>query len=94
MGKRKRNQQSLCNTWGRQGLSDLPSPPNDKQADVQLYDLVLPDELEVTVDTLRTLAQNPDIIKSKACRELRTAVYDFRQACPTGLNSTSKDNLK
>ncbi|PSK45980.1 hypothetical protein B9Z65_4948 [Elsinoe australis] len=93
MGKRKRNQQSLSDTWGRQGLSDLPSPPNDKQADVQLYDLVLPDELEVTVDTLRTLAQNPDIIKSKACRELRTAVYDFRQACPTGLNSANGANL-
>lgn len=45
------------------------------------------EEIEVTVDTLRALSQHPNAIKSKGCRELRTAVYDFRQACTTGLNT-------
>lgn len=45
------------------------------------------DELETTIETLTTLARYPKLIKSKACKDLRVAVYDFRQACTTGVNT-------
>ena len=51
------------------------------------------DDLELAIDTLTTLAQNPSVIKSKACKDLRTAVYDFRQACTTGFNAAIDTNL-
>jgi hypothetical protein len=44
------------------------------------------DDLDIAVDTLRTLTENPSVIKTKACKDLRTAVYEFRHACTTGLN--------
>ena len=50
-------------------------------------------QFELTVDTLRTLAKHPGVIKSKACKELRTAVYDFRQACNTGVNAAGWSSL-
>lgn len=46
------------------------------------------DDLDLAVDTLTTLSQHPNVIKSKACKDLRTAVYEFRQACTTGLNAS------
>ena len=46
------------------------------------------DDLEISVDTLNTLATNPSIIKSKDCKDLRTAVFTFRKACTTGLNAS------
>lgn len=49
---------------------------------------VVPEEdLEITVDTLRALVENPGLIKSKACKDLRTAVFEFRKACTTGFNA-------
>ena len=46
------------------------------------------DDLDIAIDTLNTLTQNPGVIKSKACKDLRTAVYEFRQACTTGFNAS------
>jgi len=46
------------------------------------------EDIELAVDTLKALAQNPGVIKSKACKDLRSAVYDFRQACTTGFNAS------
>ncbi|KUJ06706.1 uncharacterized protein LY89DRAFT_661730 [Mollisia scopiformis] len=51
------------------------------------------DDLEIAIDTLNTLAENPAVIKSKACKDLRTAVYEFRQACTTGFNASIDSNL-
>ncbi|KAL2059939.1 hypothetical protein VTL71DRAFT_10094 [Oculimacula yallundae] len=51
------------------------------------------DDLELAIDTLTTLAENPSVIKSKACKDLRTAVYDFRNACTTGFNAAVDTNL-
>lgn len=49
---------------------------------------VVPEEdLEITIDTLRALVENPGLIKSKACKDLRTAVFEFRKACTTGFNA-------
>lgn len=54
---------------------------------------VVPEEdLEITVDTLRTLVENPSLIKSKACKDLRTAVFEFRNACTTGFNAAGSWN--
>ncbi|KAL5316133.1 hypothetical protein ACEPPN_017011 [Leptodophora sp. 'Broadleaf-Isolate-01'] len=51
------------------------------------------DDLELAIDTLNTLAENPSVIKSKACKDLRTAVYEFRNACTTGFNAAVDTNL-
>jgi hypothetical protein len=51
------------------------------------------DDIELAIDTLRTLSENPSVIKSRSCKDLRTSVYEFRQACTTGLNASSDTNL-
>lgn len=54
----------------------------------KLLSTVVPEEdLEITVETLRALVENPGLIKSKACKDLRTAVFEFRKACTTGFNA-------
>ncbi|KAK8111733.1 uncharacterized protein PG998_008190 [Apiospora kogelbergensis] len=75
-----------------------PSPAGDGRtgstpdtAPASLTTVVSEEELELTVETLRTLAEHPAIIKSKGCRDLRAAVYDFRQSCNTGTNTAIGD---
>jgi hypothetical protein len=74
-------------------LSSSPTEPVDAPTPdgavpiKNLQAVISPEEVDITVDTLQTLAEHPAVIKSKACRELRSAVYDFRQACTTGTNS-------
>ncbi|KAK3392398.1 hypothetical protein B0T20DRAFT_361228 [Sordaria brevicollis] len=106
--KRKQNVESTesstkriktATTTTTTGTGALPSPPAESGAEISQFEpksiatVVSSEELEVTVDTLRTLAENPAVIKSKACKELRSVVYDFRQACTTGINSSSEANL-
>ena len=55
-----------------------------------LQTVVSEEELEIAVETLTALAQYPNLIKSKACKDLRTAVYDFRNAATTGLSAAGK----
>ncbi|KAH7367963.1 prolyl 4-hydroxylase [Plectosphaerella cucumerina] len=57
-----------------------------------LHSIISDEEISITVETLVALAQYPNLIKSKACRDIRTAVYDFRQASTTGMN-TAGTNL-
>lgn len=67
------------------------TPPPDAGEPKTLRSVGLEDDdLDIAIDTLRTLAENPGVIKSKACKDLRTAVYEFRQACTTGLNSSGR----
>ncbi|KAF2799556.1 prolyl 4-hydroxylase [Melanomma pulvis-pyrius CBS 109.77] len=54
---------------------------------------LFPDDLEIAVDALNTLAANPGVIKTKACKDLRTAVYQFGRACTTGFNAAIDTNL-
>lgn len=69
--------------------SSITTPPPELREFKTIQSLGLEgDDLEIVVDTLRTLSENPSVIKSKACRELRNAVYNFRQASTTGLNTT------
>ena len=55
--------------------------------------IVSPEDLESTIDTLQTLSEFPSVIKSKACKDVRVAVYNFTQACTTGLNTSAGTNL-
>ncbi|RFU35213.1 hypothetical protein B7463_g1094, partial [Scytalidium lignicola] len=69
---------------------------SSEQAQVQLktlQTLIPADDLEITIDTLNVLAENPSLIKSKACKDLRMAVYEFRNACTTGFNASVDTNL-
>ncbi|KAF3760309.1 hypothetical protein M406DRAFT_52917 [Cryphonectria parasitica EP155] len=60
----------------------------------KLLQTIVPDEdLEITVETLRALAENPGLIKSKACKDLRAAVFDFKQASTTGAIASIDANL-
>jgi hypothetical protein len=87
--KRKRIAQvDIPNKLSKPVARTLPSPDSLAGSEPRsLSTLVSDEELEITVDTLITLADNPSVIKSKACKELRAAVYDFRQACTTGVNT-------
>jgi hypothetical protein len=62
-----------------------PPPDSENAQPKSLQTVVSEEELEITVETLATLANHPSLIKSKACKDLRAAVYDFRQASATGL---------
>lgn len=63
-------------------MADTTSPHEPRS----LQTLISEEELEITVDTLKTLTKYPSAIKAKGAKELRAAVYDFRMACTTGTN--------
>jgi hypothetical protein len=91
--KAKRKAQSLPNgrITKKTKTSATITPPPDGTEPKTLRSVGLEeDDLEIAIDTLNTLAENPSVIKSKACRDLRTAVYNFRQACTTGSNAAGE----
>ncbi|UKZ76884.1 hypothetical protein TrVFT333_004599 [Trichoderma virens FT-333] len=72
--------------------SAAASLPDDEPFEIKRLQTVISDEeLDITIDTLTTLAQYPSLTKSKLCRNLRTAVYEFRQSCTTGVNATTEN---
>jgi hypothetical protein len=96
--KSKRRQQSLPTDVPSKKLKTaaIVTPPPEKDASqaktIQSIGLD-DDDLDIAIDTLSTLAQNPSVIKTKACKDLRTAVYEFRQACTTGFNASGMPPL-
>jgi hypothetical protein len=89
--KAKRRLQGLNNSHvaKKSKTSATITPPPDAGEPKTLRSVGLEeDDLEIAIDTLRTLAENPSVIKSKACKDLRTAVYEFRQVCTTGFNAS------
>ncbi|KAI0404631.1 prolyl 4-hydroxylase [Xylaria palmicola] len=72
--------------------SSLPNG-TDQLDPKRLTSVVSEEEMEIAIETLDSLAQHPGLIKSKACRNLRTAVYGFKQACTTGMNAAAETNL-
>ncbi|KAK4202364.1 hypothetical protein QBC40DRAFT_305200 [Triangularia verruculosa] len=58
---------------------DVPSPSAVLEPKT-LQSVISDEELDIAIDTLKTIAQYPNLIKSKQCKDLRVAVYDFRQA--------------
>ncbi|KAI0147339.1 oxidoreductase [Xylariaceae sp. FL1272] len=104
--KRKRQRNAQANLPNKKAsvnttLPLSPSPdatssssakPLDQLDSKSLATVVSEEEIEIAVETLDSLSQYPALIKSKACRNLRTAVYGFKQACTTGMN-TAETNL-
>lgn len=91
--KRKREAQASTSQKVPKTVAGIVTPPPDDTAAWEpktLHTLVDDDELETTIETLATLARHPGLIKSKACKDLRTAVYDFKQACTTGVNTAGQ----
>jgi hypothetical protein len=86
MAKRKRNNVH-SNVVKKQATTvGIPSPPHDTLLPgTSINSIISPEELEIAVETLQSLAEHPSIIKSKACKDLRTAVYSFKQASTTGM---------
>lgn len=87
--KRKHNSQvELPSKVPKLSKTITPPPDNASSSEPKnLQMLISDDELETTIDTLQLLSEYPSLIKSKACKDLRVAVYDFRQACTTGVNT-------
>lgn len=92
--KAKRKQQDLQNGSAAKKMKISPvTPPADAAEYKTVTSLGLEEaDLEIAIDTLNTLAEHPNVIKSKACKDLRTAVYEFRKACTTGLNAGGRSN--
>ncbi|KAH6868530.1 prolyl 4-hydroxylase [Alternaria rosae] len=95
MAKRKRSANAQLQAAKKQYPNSIPSPPQDANPlePASVHSVISSEEIEVAIETLQTLSAHPLLIKSKACKDLRTAVYDFRQACTTGLNSADGSNL-
>ncbi|KAF2966288.1 hypothetical protein GQX73_g7282 [Xylaria multiplex] len=102
--KRQRNAQSNLPNKKSAVNTTLPLSPSPETSSSSLKatgqldpkslaSVVSEEEIEITVETLDLLAQHPALIKSKACRNLRTAVYGFKQACTTGMNTIAETNL-
>ncbi|PLB48699.1 hypothetical protein P170DRAFT_436465 [Aspergillus steynii IBT 23096] len=88
--KRKRNAQANL----PQKLTKVAPPADVTTLDpTHLNTIVADEELDITIETLAALTQHPGLTKSKACKDLRVAVYDFRQACTTGANAAEGANL-
>lgn len=89
--KRKRTVDAQSDPSSKKRANAPPTPDSadgvERLEPKTLSAVVSEEEVEITVDTLRTLAGYPGVIKSKACKELRTTVYDFKQACTTGQNT-------
>jgi hypothetical protein len=88
MAKRKRNNAHSNAIKKQATVAGIPSPPEDTSASLastSIHAVISPEEVEIAVETLQSLAEHPAIIKSKACKDLRTAVYNFRQASTTGM---------
>ncbi|KAJ5701179.1 hypothetical protein N7488_008727 [Penicillium malachiteum] len=91
--KRKRNAQATLPQKVAKADTILTPPPDAATEPKHLSTVVADEDLEITIETLNTLAQYPSLTKSKACKDIRTAVYDFRQSCTTGVNSAEGANL-
>jgi hypothetical protein len=86
ISKRKRNAQ-VDVPQKLPKASTLTPPPDGALEPTHLNEIVSDEELHTTIETLGALSQYPNLTKTKACKDLRVAVYDFRQACTTGVNT-------
>ncbi|KAF3046149.1 hypothetical protein E8E12_011381 [Didymella heteroderae] len=95
MAKRKRNN-AASSAVKKQATASLPSPPQEKETSLgapSIHAVISPEEMEIAVETLQSLTEHPALIKSKACKDLRAAVYNFRQASTTGMAAAENSNL-
>lgn len=86
--KRKRTAQIDIPQKLPKAASIITPPPDGTTLEpTHLNAVVADEELDITIETLTALAQYPSLTKSRACKDLRVAVYDFRQTCTTGVNT-------
>jgi hypothetical protein len=85
--KRKRNAQIETPQKLSKASTLTPPPDGASQEPTNLKEIISDEELDVTIETLMALSQYPGLTKSKACKDIRVAVYEFRQACTTGVNT-------
>lgn len=85
--KRKRNAKAQQAQKIAKMEAALPAPATDDFEPKSIHTVISEDELDIAIGTLVTLAKYPNLTKSKLCKDLRVAVYDFRQSCTTGVNS-------
>lgn len=91
--KRKQNaQEELPRKAPKTSATTVTPPDSDDNTasnlePKSLQTVISDEELDIAIDTLNTLAKYPNLIKSKQCRDLRVAVYDFRQNCASGVNN-------
>ncbi|KAJ1540198.1 hypothetical protein HK405_011722 [Cladochytrium tenue] len=78
---------------GRGGLHEAVLTSSHEEPELVLQAIIPDGDLDITVETLRMLADHPALIKTKACRDLRAAVFDFKQACTTGAIAAVDANL-
>jgi hypothetical protein len=92
MSKRKRNAKQNVSSEKIRKLSEAVPASSEilVTKGPKLVSIISDEEMEITIDTLDTLATLPSVIKSKPCKDLRVAVYNFGRACTTGMNSASK----
>lgn len=94
ISKRKRNAKAQQAQKAAKMEASLPiTPATDAFEPKSLHTVISEEELDIATDTLTTLAKYPNLTKSKLCKNLRVAVYDFRQSCTTGVNSAEGANL-
>lgn len=92
--KRKRNAQAQLPNKSPKTVTTVTPPPDGPTFEPKsLQTVISEEELEIAIETLTALKQFPSLTKSKACKDLRVAVYEFRQACTTGVNSAAGTNL-
>lgn len=90
---KKRKHNASIRDAGSKAPNTLPSPPSSDVEPKNLNTIISEEELEIAVETLQALTEHPNLIKSKQCKGLRAAVFDFREACTTGVNTAADANL-
>lgn len=85
MAKRKRNNAHASVSIKAKGPLTPPRDSSSTNVPSTINAVTSPEEVEIAVETLQALAEHPSLIKSKACKDLRTAVYAFKQASTTGM---------
>ncbi|WPV16659.1 hypothetical protein CLAFUW4_07625 [Fulvia fulva] len=99
MAKRKRNNKPPADAAAASkkqaaGTGIRTPPYEDTHVEPTIASAVVSTEdLEITVETLQTLTAHPSVIKSKTCKDVRTAVFNFRHACTTGQNAVEGNSL-
>jgi hypothetical protein len=96
MAKASRKRQRLESGKAKSVITTLPSPPLnlvDEETSDLVGGLILPEELQITVETLQTLAAHPQVLKSKAFRALKTALWDVQTAYATGAGAGTGASL-
>ena len=92
--KRKRKAQAdadASNKAGKAAKTSATAAATTPLEPETLQAVISNEELDITIETLATLAQHPSLTKAKPCKKLRAAVYDFRQSCTTGVNAASAE---